>query len=315
MSDVERELLGFVDELGEAHDLTSAVQVVTRGVARLLSTDHASIRLLDDARKNLLLAARTGRSLHTEPDQTFHVGEGLVGWVVENARPLRVGSATDDPRFAARSGLGALTSFLAVPLSDDRGAFGVLATTSPERDAFDENDETRLRLIAALAAPLLQVHRLRRLAETDALTGLLNRHALEHALPDHADGGVAVVMLDVDHFKEVNDRHGHATGDLVLTDIARALRANVRLEDYVIRYGGEEFLLVLPGASRATAFDTAERVRVDVTSTVHASGDRISVSAGVATRLVGETRDALLARADAALYEAKRLGRDRTVAA
>jgi diguanylate cyclase (GGDEF)-like protein len=312
---VERELLGFVDELDQAHDLTTAVHVVTRGVARLLECDHASLRLLDDGRRDLLLAARTGRSLHPGADVPFHVGEGLVGWVVANARPLRVGSAQDDPRFATRPGHGTLTSFVGAPLSDDRGCFGVLAATSPEQDAFDESDEIRLRLLAALAAPLLQIHRLRRLAETDSLTGLLNRHALEHALPEHGEAPVCVVMLDVDHFKEVNDRHGHAMGDVVLEDIARALRRATRLEDHAIRYGGEEFLLVLPNASPEAAYETAERVRAGVTASVTAAGDRISVSAGVAARRPGETRDALIARADAALYEAKRAGRDRTIAA
>lgn len=316
-ADVERELLGFVDELAAAHDLATALRVVTTGVARLLDTEHASLRLLDDARKDLLLASRTGRSRDPGSDAPFHVGEGLVGWVVANGRPLRVGSAVDDPRFTSRPGAPSLVSFLGAPLSDDRGCFGVLATTSAEPDAFDESDEVRLRLLAALAGPLLQVHRLRRLAETDSLTGLLNRHALEHVLPElgEADAHVAVVMLDVDHFKEVNDRHGHVVGDQVLVDLARAFRAGVRLEDHVVRYGGEEFLLVLPGATSAVAFDTAERVRAHVASSVRALGDAISVSAGVAVRAAGESRDGLIARADAALYEAKRTGRDRTVAA
>lgn len=314
MQDVERELLGFVDDLAAAHQLSAAVRVVTSGVTRLLGTEHASLRLLDDSRTSLLLASRTGRAAHGNDDAPFVVGEGLVGWVVANARALRVGSAIDDPRFAARPGPSSFVSFLGAPLSDDRGCFGVLATTSARRDAFDETAETRLRLIAALASGPLQVHRLRRLAETDSLTGLLNRHALEHVLPEHPDGegDVAVVMLDVDHFKEVNDRHGHAVGDRVLVELARALRAGVRLEDHVVRYGGEEFLLVLPGASSAIALDTAERVRAAVTSTVRASGERISVSAGVAARHPGESRDALIARADQALYAAKNAGRDRT---
>lgn len=304
-----------MDELGQAPDLMAAVQVVTRGVARLLETDHASLRLLDDARKDLLLAARTGRSLYPGADQPFRIGEGLVGWVVAHGTALRVGAAVDDPRFALRPGQSALLSFLGAPLSDDRGCFGVLATTSPERDAFDEDDEVRLRLLAALASPLLQVHRLRRLAETDSLTGLLNRHALEHVLPDESADPVAVVMLDVDHFKDVNDRYGHATGDVVLADIARALRNAVRLEDHVVRYGGEEFLLVLPSVSPDAALDTAERVRAAVSESVHVGDERITISAGVAHRLPDERRDALVARADVALYEAKRLGRDRTVAA
>jgi diguanylate cyclase (GGDEF)-like protein len=315
VSDVERQLLDFVDALGAARDLPTALRLVTSGVTQLLGTGHASLRLLDDSRTKLLLASRTGRSLHDGSDAPFVVGEGLVGWVVANAKALRVGSAAEDARFAARPGRTWLVSFLGAPLVDDHGCFGVLATTSPEHDAFDEADETRLRLIAALSSQPLQVHRLRRLAETDVLTGLSNRRALEHLLAEHADrdASVAVVMLDVDHFKNVNDRHGHAVGDRVLADIAQALRAGVRLEDSVIRFGGEEFLLVLPGARIDTAFDTAERVRTSVRRAVTVGGEPISISAGVAVRRENESRDALLARADAALYEAKGAGRDRTV--
>jgi len=317
VADVERQLLDFVDELGAAKDMPTALRLVTTGVTRLLGTGHASLRLLDDTRTKLLLASRTGRSLHDGSDAPFVVGEGLVGWVVANAKTLRVGAAAEDPRFAARPGRTWLVSFLGAPLVDDRGCFGVLATTSPERDAFDDGDETRLRLLAALAAQPLQVHRLRRLAETDALTGLANRRALDHLLPEHADpeAPMAIVMLDVDHFKEVNDRLGHAAGDQVLVDIARALQAGVRLEDSVVRYGGEEFLIVLPGAHADAAYETAERVRLSVRSAVNASGKPISISAGVAVRGESESRDALFARADAALYEAKRTGRDRTVRA
>ncbi len=313
--DVERELLAFVDDLRGAHDLDAAVMVVTRGVTRLLGTEHASLRLLDDARTSLLLAARTGRSLHDGSDAPFIKGEGLVGWVVAHGKALRVGSAATDPRWASRPGRSTLTSFLGAPLADDEGCFGVLATTSPEADRFAERDELRLRLLAALAAPTLEVHRLRRIAITDSLTGLLNRHALEHVLPSEDQPAAprsAVILLDIDHFKDVNDRHGHQVGDRVLIDLARILRAGVRAEDRVVRYGGEEILLVLPAASMETAHDTAERVRSAVARGVSAEGEAVSISAGVALRRVGETRDELIARADAALYEAKRSGRNRT---
>ena len=317
MAEVERELLVFVDDLGAARDLATALKVVTGGVTRLLATDHASLRLLDDSRTRLLLASRSGRVVSDVADAPFVVGEGLVGWVVANGKSVRVADAPNDPRFAIRPGRARVASFLGAPLSDEHGCFGVLATTSPQQDAFDEGDETRLRLIAALAALPLQVHRLRRLAETDALTGLSNRRALEHLLPEQADPAtsVGVVMLDVDHFKDVNDRFGHPVGDQVLIDIARALKAGVRLEDTVVRYGGEEFLIVMPGAVLARAYETAERVRMSVASAVHASGTPISISAGVAVRAPNETTEALVARADVALYAAKHAGRNRTVMA
>ncbi len=311
---MERELLEFVDELGAAHEIGTAVRVVTAGVARMLDVGHASLRLLDDSRTRLLLASRTGRSPYAGTDASFTVGEGLVGWVIAHRRALRVGCASEDPRFAARPGRNTLMSFLAAPLSDDRGCFGVLAATSPARDAFSEDDEVRLRLIAALAAGPLEVHRLRRLAETDSLTGLLNRHALERVLPA-TGAGDAVVMLDVDHFKDVNDRHGHAAGDRALADLADAVRASVRLEDHVVRYGGEEILVVLPSSTAPAALETAERVRACIAASVRVEGEPIAVSAGVTVRRPGESRESLLARVDEALYAAKRAGRDRAIVA
>ena len=313
VNEVEAEMLSLLGELTKASDLETALSVVTAGVVRSLGTERASVRLLDASREGLLVAARTGVALHTGTDARFAVGEGLVGWVVAQNRALRVGSARDDARYAPRGDIrSAFASFLGVPLTDADGCFGVLATTSQHRDAFDESDETRARLLAALASPLLLVHRLQRLAQTDPLTSVLNRHALDHVLPDSA-GTIAVAILDVDHFKGVNDRHGHAVGDQVLRDIARELRANVRTDDHIVRLGGEEFLLVLPNASLEVAKDTAERIRQSIHASVRAAGDSVTVSIGVGTRQAGERRDALLARVDAALYAAKRAGRDRVL--
>jgi diguanylate cyclase (GGDEF)-like protein len=308
---VENAVIALAESLRVAPSIERALDEVVHTTARVLGTSGASVRLLDDRREGLVVAARAGASIH-DTSTTFVIGEGLVGWVALHERPLRVGSAADDPRFSPKSGMHApFGSFVGVPLRDERGCYGVLATTSPDRDAFDAHDEQRLALIAALSAPMLAVHRLRRLAETDPLTRLLNRHALEHALPTDPSTSVSVLLLDVDHFKRVNDVFGHAVGDAVLVDVAREISGAVRTDDRVLRLGGEEFLVVLPGAALASAGETAERIRARVADSVHAGGAPIRVSVGVAERREGERREALLARADAALYTAKTLGRDR----
>ncbi|MDX9734759.1 MAG: GGDEF domain-containing protein [Thermoanaerobaculia bacterium] len=161
-----------------------------------------------------------------------------------------------------------------------------------------------------------------RLARTDPLTHLVNRRGLEEAIAHERDRAertgepLSVVALDLDRFKRVNDTWGHAVGDRLLAAVGEALRAGVRPYDVAARLGGEEFLLVLPATRRERAADVAERLRARVADlVVEGLPERVTSSAGVAEHARGETTEALLARADAALYEAKRQGRDQVVVA
>lgn len=158
---------------------------------------------------------------------------------------------------------------------------------------------------------------LRDAATRDMLTGLYNRHRGEQLLEEAAanartDGGqLSVVACDVDHFKQVNDRFGHPAGDRILVEISRILRQSVRGHDAVIRWGGEEFVIVLDACRQATAIDLAERIRARVAAYRDSEVGKVTLSLGLATLAPGEMTDALFARADAALYQAKRGGRDR----
>jgi diguanylate cyclase (GGDEF)-like protein/PAS domain S-box-containing protein len=159
--------------------------------------------------------------------------------------------------------------------------------------------------------------RLLSLARTDPLTGLANRRALDEAL-DLLAPSTGLVLIDLDDFKRINDRHGHPEGDRVLALAARALRDGCRPEDLVGRYGGDEFLIVLAGAGLKAAANIAERLRAAVKAATGppAVGDGpITVSAGVAEARSGEHPAALLARLDAALYQAKARGGDRVARA
>ncbi|MEM8745905.1 MAG: GGDEF domain-containing protein [Actinomycetota bacterium] len=154
---------------------------------------------------------------------------------------------------------------------------------------------------------------------TDALTGVRSRRWLDRMLDDLADGAgsVTVVMLDLDHFKTVNDRFGHIVGDEVLQRVGRILRESSRGDDAIARFGGEEFVAVLPGASRTVAEAFTSRIRQllrDEDWTELADGLDVRLSAGLATGRVADIR-AVMHEADGALYEAKRRGRDRVVAA
>jgi diguanylate cyclase (GGDEF)-like protein len=154
-------------------------------------------------------------------------------------------------------------------------------------------------------------------ADTDALTGLLNRRGIEPELERLlAEGRLAVVMVDLDHFKRYNDRHGHLVGDEALRRVARALTDAAGEEDRVARFGGEEFTVALTGADALAAHAYAGRVMAALREEDVADDLRVTVSVGVATLGAdGATVDALLRRADAALYHAKALGRDRVASA
>ena len=159
----------------------------------------------------------------------------------------------------------------------------------------------------------------RRSAVIDPLTGLLNRAALAQRVAEleqqTRSGGererVGLLVGDIDHFKRVNDEFGHAAGDAVLRDVAYAMRGSLRAFDLIYRFGGEEFLVLLPGAGRDDATEIAERLRDAVASCSH-DDIRVSISFGIATS-TGSDLDfsQLYDRADAALYQAKESGRDR----
>ncbi len=164
--------------------------------------------------------------------------------------------------------------------------------------------------------------RLREISETDPLTGLWNRrHLLDvgaEALAASRRGAkpLSLLMVDIDHFKQINDTFGHAAGDKALTLLGATLRESTRKEDCVARLGGEEFAILLPGASLAVAQDIAERIcRHTATLAVLDDSGRsfgFTVSIGLADLAEGDLRpEELLARADAALYRAKRAGRNR----
>lgn len=167
--------------------------------------------------------------------------------------------------------------------------------------------------------------RLRELAIRDPLTGVFNRRHLHDLLDAELDRSrrhersVALILADVDHFKRINDQLGHVTGDRVLTAVARALAEGVRSHDSVGRFGGEEFVVLLPETSLDEAMAVAERLRAAVAALAlpDLEGLEVRMSLGVAeARGVGSAgADPLLAAADDALYRAKRTGRDRVVAA
>lgn len=163
--------------------------------------------------------------------------------------------------------------------------------------------------------------RLSELAHTDDLTGLFNRRACEQHLwrewqrVQRSGAALSVLMIDVDHFKAVNDQHGHAVGDQVLQQLARQIQGSAREIDVVARLGGEEFAVLLPDTGASSAAGVAERIRQQVMAAQGMPVAGVTVSIGVATLQAEETHGSLQHRADQALYMAKTRGRNRVVSA
>jgi diguanylate cyclase (GGDEF)-like protein len=223
--------------------------------------------------------------------------EGVTGWSVRQGRTCNAGAV------------------VAVPLiAHDRvvGALNVHRAHAP----FSAEEVELVERFATMAALAYDSVRQRDEAKTDGLTGLLNHRGSQERLRaalGQSDGApVSVVVLDLDHFKRINDRYGHAEGDRVLAATASCLRSVVRESDAVGRLGGEEFVLVLPGMEAAEARAVAERARAAV-SEVRVGGKPLECSAGVAAHPADADAAAeLLAAADAALYAAKDGGRGQT---
>ncbi len=163
-----------------------------------------------------------------------------------------------------------------------------------------------------------QAEALRLISYTDQLTGLYNRHFLNSIIDEEMERSdryghpVSIAMLDLDHFKNVNDTHGHLVGDEVLKSVASTMLSTVRSADVVVRYGGEEFLILMPDTALEGARVTAEKIRLALENFRHPVAGMVTVSLGVGSRIHSESRDRWLRRVDEALYRAKEQGRNRT---
>jgi diguanylate cyclase (GGDEF)-like protein len=216
-----------------------------------------------------------------------------------------------------------------VPLRARNRTLGALVLTAP-RESFDASCRRVLEILANQAAATLSLikdrEQQRQLAVRDGLTGLYNRRAFNELLvsaianEDRREGGqLALVLLDLDHFKKLNDTFGHPAGDAALRSAARLLAQHLRKGDQAARFGGEEFVVIFPGANKDRGVHGAERLRLAVARhRLVFEGARIPLAASFGVAIWpadGKEPDDLLAAADRALYAAKQAGRNRVMAA
>jgi diguanylate cyclase (GGDEF)-like protein len=246
-------------------------------------------------------------------------GQGVIGQAFVTARP-----AIGQPDVATRRLRYRTNSFMILPLVASGHCLAVIALTDrADGEAFESRDLASARLLAAPAALALARHRvsesldeLTRAATVDPVTGLFNRRYFEAQIQAEVQRArrqqqdLALLMVDIDDFKRINDTLGHLEGDRVLRDVANLLRRGVRIFDLCARYGGEEFAIVMPGATRQVAVQVAERIRRSMHERSLQSAVAMTVSVGVGLLGPDETEEDLIGAADRALMSAKRAGKD-----
>jgi diguanylate cyclase (GGDEF)-like protein len=319
-------LQSLAREILTSVDTDRLFRIVERECRKILPCDFFFLATVDretgDLRAHFRGEADTPARMANLP-----ADDGLAVWVVRERRPVRIDDFQDPEApipFRPRIADPAIRSALAVPLLVDDRAVGVLSVQSRDAAAFDEHQLELLQTIGHQAAVAIENARHFELATTDSLTGLLARDTFFARLEEEYQRaqryrlGFAVLMVDIDRFKEINDRHGHPAGDRYLRAFGGAIRRVLRAADVASRYGGDEFCLLLPETDLASAHQIAERLRRSLAALQIESGALVlhsTVSIGIAAYPEHDGGDVrtLLLRADQALYRAKRDGRDRVV--
>jgi diguanylate cyclase (GGDEF)-like protein len=294
-------ILDAVRRLNESLDPSRVLVRVCEEAARLLDADNASV-FLGSRDGGIRVGATYGQPAE-RIGEAVKVGEGLVGEVVERGEPMLADGG------------------LAVPLRWEGRPRGALAV-GYERERGATRDELALLEafgeLAAAACRNASAHaELALTARTDTLTGCLNHAAMHDALHREFERcrrkghALSLVILDLDEFKQVNERHGHLAGDEVLRQVGESLRQSVRAYDLVARYGGDEFAVIAIDADEATATEVAVRAVEAIGRALGAlgsAGQATAATAGVAEWQAGDSPTALIGRADRALLHGKHTG-------
>lgn len=298
--------------------LSETIERVMEHIGAVFGPLTWSLLLRDSATGTLKFVHATGPGASAIRGLVLQKGQGVAGWVAERGEPVLVADAPTDTRFtsAVDEASGFVTkSIIAVPLMARGRVYGVIELINKlDETLFTDRDLLILRTIADFAAIAIErayyLRAVQRLALTDALTGLPNRRAFEQVLEREVEKSrrtqslFALLILDVDHFKSINDRHGHSAGDEALRAIARILKATSRKVDFPSRLGGDEFAVLLPDTAEGDAPFVVRRIQRALDDYNQTAAIALSVSIGA--RIVDpRSPESILAQADRAMYDAK----------
>jgi diguanylate cyclase (GGDEF)-like protein/putative nucleotidyltransferase with HDIG domain len=294
---------------------------------RVVDVDWAAIAVIED--KEIYFMA-----LSTEIGSPWKAGERMplkgsgTEWVAVHSKPIIDQDMSIEMRFTSGKYYiqHGIHSIAYLPLLISNQVIGTLIVASRKPNAYTPRHSKLLEQLASQIAMPIENARLyamsERLARVDSLTGVLNRRSLDETLPSEIGrhsryGGVfSLIILDIDSLKTVNDNYGHLAGDELLRQVSTIITGAIRESDRAFRYGGDEFAILLPQTSIESALKVAERIRQQAFARIEIGSIPISTSLGISSWPVdGVSPNAVLAAADAALYQAKRAGRNRTICA
>src|SRR6202022_2348253 len=325
-------------ELGKA--LTSSLQLdqvlrtIMEKIDEFLRPDTWSLLLLDEMKQELYFELAVGKGAQALKDVRIKMGQGIAGWVAQNAEAVIVPDVSKDTRFFGKIDEKTKMethSIVAVPVRFRERCLGVIELVNcVGSEGFHQRDLALLEALADFAAIALEnarhVQRIHELTITDDCTSLYNARHMNFILETEIyrsqryNYEFSLVFIDLDHFKQVNDTHGHLVGSRLLAEIGNALKNKCRLIDFAFRYGGDEFVLLLPQTSKDNALNVARRLHKMIRESVWLASEglniKVTTSLGVASYPVdSRSKEGLLHLADEAMYLVKNTSRDSVAAA
>ncbi len=337
--DFIRELPHLTGELNNQMNPRGIPQVLMNVLIRTYQPEQAVIMLRrkrtlaqPERDKEFIAAAVAAPRSTFDRGMVVTMGEGDLGYVAQQHRVLdqtELDREATPHRHVRAKGLSAFRPDLASPMTIDERTLGVMALRRPEKQKPYSKDVFRvIAQMGAFALNNLQAYaEVKSVADVDPLTKIWNKGVLNFRLgelvfdAEENKRSLAVFLFDIDHFKNYNDVNGHVAGDRLLQTLARLVKEQVRIDDIFGRFGGEEFLLILPNKSKSQARITGEKIRAAIEGYDFPFGDkqpldRLTISGGVANfPQDGRNSSELIRAADQALYQAKRAGRNRVMAA
>jgi diguanylate cyclase (GGDEF)-like protein len=327
------ERLSLFHEIGKALfstlDLQKILQTIMEKIGDLLQPDTWSLLMVDEKAQELYFDIAIGNGAEKLKDVRLKLGEGIAGWVAEHEEPVLVEDLRYENRFSPRSDEFMepdSQSVLCVPIRGREQVLGVIELVNGlGKPSFSREHIPTLRSLADYAAIALEnaryVQRMHELTIMDDCTALYNARHLNFVLDAEIYRSTrygyefSVIFFDLDYFKQVNDHYGHLVGSKLLWMVGDLLKSNLRLIDYAFRYGGDEFVIILPQTSKESALCVLRRLKDLLASEVFFRAENLNIkvtaSFGIATFPAdGRTHREILRMADEAMYLVKRTARN-----